>query len=59
MLNKKPNVGVLVILLANDAGFQLGWNFASRVSVVAKNGLDQRFLGDYSLISPNEVFGNL
>ncbi len=42
ILNKKPVVGVLVILLANDAGLQLGWKFANRVSAsaVAKNGLD-------------------
>ncbi len=51
--------GVLVILLANDAGLQLGLNFAGRVPVVAKNGLDRRFLGDYSSISPNAFFGNL
>ena len=51
ILDKKPIVGVLVILLANYAGIQLGWKFASRVSAVIKNGLD-------SLIFPNELFGN-
>ena len=58
ILNKKPIVGVLVVLLANYARIQLGWKFASRVSAVAKNGLDCRFLGEYSLIFPNELFGN-
>ncbi len=59
ILNKKPIVGVLVILLANDAGLQFGWNFAGRVLVVAKNCLDRCFLGVYSLIFPNEFLGNL
>ncbi len=47
----------MVILLANYSGLRLGWKFASRESAVAKNGLDS-FLGEYSLIFPNELFGN-
>jgi hypothetical protein len=44
ILNKKPIVGVLVILLANYAGLQLGWKFASRYPRSERMALTDAFL---------------
>ncbi len=52
ILNKKPIVGVLVKCWAS------AWVELCQQSICGRNLKDWCFLGEYSLIFPNELFGN-